>query len=853
MVIDHDTAPLVSVVIVTYGTGPIVVEAIEAVERHTMIPHEIIVVDNPPEYAVPRSAELLRGLTGITLIEAPDNLGFSGGNNCGARAARGDLLCLLNPDVVVESGWLQPLLEALHDPKVGIAAPVLVNIDGSLQEAGQLLFDDGCTAAVGGPEVLTGDWAQAFTRDVDYASAACWVVRREEFLALGGLDERYRPAYFEDVDYALRIEQAGQRTRLVAAVPVVHHQGQGSTVDALPIAERSRDTFRAIWAARLAEQPSRPRSDMEALVNRDRTVRARTGWSAAANRSSIGARRGALAEARQLALDRPEDRVVFATDDAHELDVAAARRDGVEVVVGDVDAVVASRTDGTTWHSVTSWSGRIPPTIRSLWSPWTLLVAIIGMALRWWVLTSPAGVLNSDEAYTGLASLGVLDGRLPVVIDGNRYSAVLEAYVFAPVFGLTGPSILTLKLIPVVFWAVAAVLAYLAGTYLAGPGPARRRVGAVAGALVWIAPGALLVVSTLAYVSYALGMAISTAALLIAAQVIDRDRPSIRSSAFLGAIVGLGFYVHPMFLTVLVPLTAPVVWHHRRSLRAFWMPFVGSGIFVNLPFLAWNAVNGFPSLEVQNALPGTYTERLDTFFRELIPRGYGLRDVSFGWVLGRESGWLAYAVLVALVVVGCVTLVRRSERRSRWLVPVTVVAVWPLMALFSPLIWSADGRYNVISFPFVAIAAAGAVAAIPASRPKWLTVGAVALVVGWGAVYVWPHTDEVASVRSGDPNATLYELVDFLDAEGIELVAGSYWRVLTVEFATDRQIIGAVSPPEPIRFPDRQRAVEASPPEQVAFVFPNWAEDPTKLWMAPADYERIVVGDTVVYLPLARN
>jgi hypothetical protein len=84
-------------------------------------------------------------------------------------------------------------------------------------------------------------------------------------------------------------------------------------------------------------------------------------------------------------------------------------------------------------------------------------------------------------------------------------------------------------------------------------------------------------------------------------------------------------------------------------------------------------------------------------------------------------------------------------------------------------------------------------------------------------------------------------------------VAGSYWRVLTIEYASDRRIIGAVTPPFPIRFPERQRIVESSPAVDVAFVFPLGAEDESKLWMPPDAYERVVVGDTVVYLPLARS
>ena len=270
------TGPYVSIIIVTYGTGPIVVEALDAVERCTQIPHEVIVVDCLPPDGVERTSRLLTDRPTIRLIEPDENLGFSGGNNLGAHHATGDLLCFLNPDVIVGPGWLEPLSAALGDQAVGIAAPVLVNRDGSLQEAGQLVYEDGCTAAVGGPEVMPGDWSNAFSHDVDYASAACWVVRRDEFLALGGFDERYRPAYFEDVDYALRVEQAGQRTRLVVDVPVVHEHGSGASSEAVAIAERSRDTFRSRWEHELARRPRRPDDPSTAIDNRDRLAQRRS-------------------------------------------------------------------------------------------------------------------------------------------------------------------------------------------------------------------------------------------------------------------------------------------------------------------------------------------------------------------------------------------------------------------------------------------------------------------------------------------------------------------------------------------------------------------------------------------------
>ena len=138
--------PRVSIVTVTYGTGPIVVEMLDAVARHTPIAHEVIVVDCLPPDPTTRTASLLADRLDIRLLAPDDNLGFAGGNEYGVEHARGEFLCFLNADVIVGPGWLEPLVAALDDPAVGIAAPVFVDDDGSLQEAGQLIFSDTFTA-----------------------------------------------------------------------------------------------------------------------------------------------------------------------------------------------------------------------------------------------------------------------------------------------------------------------------------------------------------------------------------------------------------------------------------------------------------------------------------------------------------------------------------------------------------------------------------------------------------------------------------------------------------------------------------------------------------------------------------
>jgi len=98
-----------------------------------------------------------------------------------------------------------------------------------------------------------------------------------------------------------------------------------------------------------------------------------------------------------------------------------------------------------------------PPHLRKV--ALAALVVAVGLALRVFLLRSGFGDLNGDEAYAGLQSLGVLrDGRFPVVIDGNVYSAVIEAYLFSPVLVFAGGSVVVLKMLFVGIRALCGVL-----------------------------------------------------------------------------------------------------------------------------------------------------------------------------------------------------------------------------------------------------------------------------------------------------------------------------------------------------------------------------------------------------------
>jgi O-antigen biosynthesis protein len=247
------SAPVVSFVTVTYGTGPIVVDMIESLVATCSLPCEVIVVDNAHPTRPGRArAELLAATSGVRLVEASANLGFGGGCNAGIERARGRLVALVNPDLVAQPGWLEPLVEVLDtDPTVGIAAAVLLDPDGSIQECGQMLYADGTTAPRRVPPTGTDPI------EVDHASAACWLMRTVDVSALGGFDEAFHPAYFEDVDLALRVRRDGRRVVVHPLSRVVHHTGTGTPDPPLP-AFAQLDTLRRRWPDLATTQPRPP-------------------------------------------------------------------------------------------------------------------------------------------------------------------------------------------------------------------------------------------------------------------------------------------------------------------------------------------------------------------------------------------------------------------------------------------------------------------------------------------------------------------------------------------------------------------------------------------------------------------
>ncbi len=214
-----------SVVLVNHNGAGCLPQTLAALARGTRAEHEVIVVD---------SASTDGSWEGLDarVLRHERNIGFAAGCNRGAEAASGRLVAFVNFDAVVEPGWDAPLRALLDDPAVVVATGLLVTPDGGTLEAVGLAIAPN-TATYGRHGGEPRAHAPAAPIDVTAASGALMMVRREDFLALGGF---YEPLwmYGEEADYCLRALDRG-RIVLHPGSAIRHHVGHASGPHQSPV------------------------------------------------------------------------------------------------------------------------------------------------------------------------------------------------------------------------------------------------------------------------------------------------------------------------------------------------------------------------------------------------------------------------------------------------------------------------------------------------------------------------------------------------------------------------------------------------------------------------------------------
>ncbi|MGQ9580162.1 MAG: glycosyltransferase [Armatimonadota bacterium] len=245
------TEHLVSIVILTCNQLSYTRKCLESIEKHTQVPHEIIVVDNGSSDGTTRFLEewATKG-TNRYLVLSSENLGFAKGNNLGIAKSAGRYVVLINNDVVVTPGWLEKLLAcSARDASIGIVGPVTNSVSGP-QYVDQPLYD---LDSLAGLDDFAEDWSDKHCRQtlgVVRVVGFCVLIRREVIDKIGGLDEQYGLGNFEDDDFCLRAAIAGFKS-VIARDCYVHHYGSrtfaGENIDYRSLMVRNWELFKKKW------------------------------------------------------------------------------------------------------------------------------------------------------------------------------------------------------------------------------------------------------------------------------------------------------------------------------------------------------------------------------------------------------------------------------------------------------------------------------------------------------------------------------------------------------------------------------------------------------------------------------
>ena len=211
--------PLVSIIILNYNTGNLLLDCIKSIFRTKYKNFEIILVDNASKDDSHKKCK--NEFEKIILIENSQNLGYCEGNNVGIKKAKGEFIVILNPDTVVEPSWLEELLLAYDVYGKGIYQPKLLSMENhkKFNSAGNMIHIFGFGYSRGKDEDDVGQYD--VPEKINYASGACLFTSSDVLKKIGSFDS-FLFAYHDDLDLGWRAAQIGLKSYYIPKSLVYH-------------------------------------------------------------------------------------------------------------------------------------------------------------------------------------------------------------------------------------------------------------------------------------------------------------------------------------------------------------------------------------------------------------------------------------------------------------------------------------------------------------------------------------------------------------------------------------------------------------------------------------------------------
>jgi GT2 family glycosyltransferase len=213
--------PEISIILVLFNRAELTLACLRSITESHALPLEVIIVDNASSDETPLMLNLLQG---ARIIRNSENLNFLLGVNQAAREARGEYVLILNNDTQLMPGTLSSALTTIRSaPDIGAVGGRLILLDGTLQEAGSFIWRDGSCLGYGRSDNPFAPMYM-FRRDVDYCSGAFLLTPRGVWQRLGGFDEIFKPAYYEETDYCTRLWEQGLRVVYDPNAVLLHYE-----------------------------------------------------------------------------------------------------------------------------------------------------------------------------------------------------------------------------------------------------------------------------------------------------------------------------------------------------------------------------------------------------------------------------------------------------------------------------------------------------------------------------------------------------------------------------------------------------------------------------------------------------